>query len=869
MSSDIQKLNISRLRVQLETEAWNVCPGQWISYQAESERKAQILFDNFVTKKMPEALKLLAQLNDTRHLSSIHLPLRITSIFLIYVTEQIELYQNQTDARDLEVDQKLQLFKEAFAKERYLLFTHNPKWANAFFEDLKPVLMKADVLAADFDKTVATWLKLISIVHVGDINLASCFQIEAKTIKLFPKKRVFAEVRRDELEASFSLLISQLSQDLKWIVLKIGEKMLFPEELEVQALFFAATDPENLLELLKKNDAYINAASVIQDDFKVLLRNFLSLDLTNNEKINDCLANLMNIITHLNCYGDLSLCVNAMRQLDINKKTTICGPESYRIKITKENFPQLQSLTEDRQECHLLMDCYLTNPCLSLINIMTAIMSSNLAIKELHKEGKNPHLCTQSLLPPPVLQCYNESVFQELCSSPIPEPIPKKKGVKNNASKIIPKKEEIKISSNVNQELTAVPILFEKPIETKVINPLERLRRQLFAIFQAKPMISIRQALWHLDTIISIQDALNTSGMNKENSLPILNMTAGSAQKLLEQAYRFCLEIRGITPPVSHNLKDYHKAHDNTSYPDIVNKLYLANHWTRYFYLENERWSFSTQVVKTPTLVQDFVDIAEGAPLRKNPSLTQSAQDIIEKTRILVEKILPKLDIAFPDSFLAQDVPIKVNLPFNPNRFNEIKNSLGVFLAKTSFSHHHPVYLNLKQGIAAIAILKESLQRIKQAKTPRELASWTALCTQQIQETLENILHAIEFLKEGETSTLHDLKKLSSQLGLEMGPLADACHQLSYKSRYPAENLSDGLGAQLIDDIETFRQYPDILESFQPVSNFSMLWKQPTKNLSLPDTMKKLSGLLESTLCFLEMQAIPALLAQAAIPKTV
>ncbi len=84
MTLNSTKLDISNLNTQFPVPAWNTNPGQWICVSSETPQKAQRIFDQFVTKKMPEALRLIEQLNNAKHLSSVHLPMNIYSVFICF-----------------------------------------------------------------------------------------------------------------------------------------------------------------------------------------------------------------------------------------------------------------------------------------------------------------------------------------------------------------------------------------------------------------------------------------------------------------------------------------------------------------------------------------------------------------------------------------------------------------------------------------------------------------------------------------------------------------------------------------------------------------------------------------------------------------
>jgi hypothetical protein len=288
-----------------------------------------------------------------------------------------------------------------------------------------------------------------------------------------------------------------------------------------------------------------------------------------------------------------------------------------------------------------------------------------------------------------------------------------------------------------------------------------------------------------------------------------------------------------------------------------VENLYLASHWTRYFYIEKHKWeALSTQFTCTPPLIEDLVNSAEGKLPSQN-ALKNRVNEIIEKTCLQVNKMLttPKI----PASSLSKDVPLKLQNAMQINVFEKVVEVMDT--TKTSFSTRHPAYLYLKQGISALSMLKTGLQRIQTAQTPCELMTWTSQCLQQTQEAMENVLHAIEFCKTGEATTLHELQVLAQKLEIEMGSLGDACHNLSLKSRYPAEHVGNGLGAQIIDDLETLRHCPQCLDNFELVGSLpQVLWKAPTtKTLSVDAIMAKFSNLIADSEEFLRTKALPTL----------
>lgn len=834
---------------------WSAYPGNWMMNKAETAQKADLLFRNFVKNRLPSAVALIKRLIDTRHVSAVHLPMTINSLFLTYVNEQIELYQTQNEERDLQIDQTWQEFQMALAKKRYELFTQDMKWCSCFFDDLKRLLINADVLAEDFNATIYLWLQIISIADIGDMYLAAIYETKAKSFCISKNKGVVnVELPRGNLEASFYLISHQFSRDYRWVSLRIAQKMQFPENYPLTEAFYVMTG--------NRFSNVCRVSSLLLDECKEISQSLVFLDLTDNdaiEKISDRLEAMRYSLDQN--FSDVTAHIETLQNAIKKgiKATVVSNPYQETADIPEGSHLALLRLMEDYQECHLLEDGYHAFYCIGLREILAALSESNIAIEKYRKEGKCPKLVKDcpSLLPSASRPQYDAKISQELLTSSSfkSERGPKKGKGAVRAQKIVPQPEKKKKAGKEKQEkiqsqATLIPTLTVK------LDPLEKLSKKLFNLYQLNDSIPLRQALWHLDALTSIQ---RSSDIKEAEALILLDATASAAHKLLEQTYRFCLESRGNSF-ISHNLKKYHLAFDTSPYPDIVKQLYLANHWTRYFYIEKEKWSsLTTQVAHTPPLLDDLVNLAEGKSFAKD-HLQNQVLAIIEKTCLQVEKMLLKMNAPAHDVFLAQDIPIQVKNPISLDVFEEIKESLDNFLVKAAFPPHHSVYLYVKQAISALSMLKGSLQKIEASKSPREFATWTSFCVQQIQEAMEDVLHAIEFFKEGDVSVLHELKTLSEKLGLEMGELGNACYGLSFKPRYPAENLSDGLGAQIIDDAETLRQCPECQDGFKLMGpSPKILWKTLDKLVSIPSVMERLMVLIQSSEAFLRTQAVPAL----------
>ncbi len=840
---------------------WYVLPGNWFRLKASADLgKVDLVFRNFVQHKIPQARTLLAKLIDTRHVSPVHLPLSVYAIFLMYIDEQIELYQNQRDERDPVLDLKWQEFKEALSKERIVVLTRDSKWAAPFFDDLKSRLKGADLLPeADFETTLSLWVQIIGIAHIGDMHLASFFEKKAASNTVNPRIQqfVYTDLPRGDLVSCFYLILGQFSQDCKWIAPKIAQKMHLPEDPFLKELFDLTTE--------RSLDKTCQTVSTLEGDLKRFSKDLFLLNLTDNEAIKKMLPQLKRRVgeEEWGCFAEVSEVIKYLQEAQASGRPLELVNKSLGSKMlycSQEQLKLLLALVENFQKCHLWIDAYFTISCDTLSRILEALQVSNEAIEKYRTEGIVPHLGASSILPAP--SRYDEKIVEELLASSSSRSRSGSKKAKRISHQPAEKKQKEKAVSppvsekKTNEKSKRVSLEPQTPLQNLVLDPLEQLREKMFQIRQGNPSPSLRQALWHLDALISIQQLLDTQSVKAEESLTIFDAAVSSAQKLLEQTYRFC----GGSSQTAHNLKTCHSACSSFPYPEIVKELYLANHWTRYFYIQQEKWhSISTQHVETPPLLEELVKLAEGI-LFTQEELRKRVKMLIEKTCRQVEQLLPQTALPPLDPPLAKEVEIQWKAPIEAAGMETVKSCLKAFLADSGFSPQQPVYLYVKQAIAALAMCKDSVARIQAARTPRELATWTSWCLQQVQEGIENVLHAIEYLQEGEASMTHNLQALSEKVGLKMGDLGEACDFLCYKPRYPVENSSEGLGARIIDDVEAFKHHPECLEGFQIVGSSPFLWKMPSQGLSLDQMGARLESFIKQAEAFLRTQAVPLLL---------
>jgi hypothetical protein len=875
MSFNILDTSVSHL-----LSTWTQNPGWWISMNAKSSEVAHRIFSNFIEKRIPEAQKLIGRLIQMHHITEVHLPMEIEIIFFIYLEELIERYQIELgpNQRDTEIDQELQVLKQIFAKESYLLLTQNHHYLDAFIGNIQKKLAYTRVLPDDFDATITLWKGILCIANLPDMELGALFETKVRTRSLTGElKSLPTQIPRRMLEKAFRLVLHQVSRDFEWIVSKIEQKLrpIEDEAWDVEMGFCLCVSITS-----RTACALFQACKREQ---KECLEELVSLDLKNNAHLKPLCERLEKM--RLALKRSLSNIEHALKIYDEPEQKVYKIPDvktGKTLSVSREILLSLEPHLRNYQECHLLQDRFLSLPLVRLMEILDSLYHSNEAWDEFEKGGKKPLLASNipSLLP--TLRIYDEKCAEELLADELTQQAKKKKAghppatssrgrgrgkQKRGGARQVGKKQPSEApppKPKNRPSKSPVPLPQEPPLQ----DSFERLIGKLMQLHQIDGSPALRQGWWHLEMLATLlQDSLGRS--SPQGTLNIIDLAASSAQKVIEQLSVFVLEKRGIALK-THHLKQYHQAlAPDTPYPPIIELLYHANEWSRYFYPHQERWlSFSTQNVDVPPLLNLLVAVAEGQKKLSPAEREKWIKELIQGTCAYAETLLSGIESPRKAVSLIRTAPVQSQELQNveAGALNTIGKELQAFLSKSSLPHYHPATLQIKQALAALTMLQMSLQQIKGAQNVREVATWTSRSVQQLQESVENVLHTIEFFRYGSMSIEHELGVLSEKVGLDMGPLKADYDHLSHKSRYPVETQAQGKGSEIIDAVEALKCHPELLEEgYHLPPHSTLLWSMPHEDVSLHNMLTQLSELITSTETFLREQALPAL--EACLPS--
>jgi hypothetical protein len=386
---------------------------------------------------------------------------------------------------------------------------------------------------------------------------------------------------------------------------------------------------------------------------------------------------------------------------------------------------------------------------------------------------------------------------------------------------------------------------------------VERLRAKLLELFEQNPSRALRQVIWHLDHLAVIQKTLAKSASSAPQHLSLLTSVAASAQKIMEQAYRFRLKQEQDSYTVIHDLKEYHRQYDPNfkAYPPAVRQLFLANNWVRYFFTNHRNWNFTTFHVQIPAVLDKLFKIADGRPYSPQ-ELKSTVEELVEHSCELVEELLEQ-DTSAPKSKTLQPQVKNTLNAFPDQMFAGIQQTLHNF--QGTLSTNHPLLLKVKQAVAALKMLEVSIRQMNRAVDVQELSTWTVSSLLQLQESIETILHCIEHYKTGTTSIQHELGILAKDLGLNIGILGDYTQHLSYMVRYLFETDGDSLAFKIINDLEALKLFPELADRFQLQNKPKILSAHPSPDISLKGIVANMNLLLSEAQKFLKETAVPVL----------
>jgi hypothetical protein len=868
-------VKLSDIVVSFTLPTWNLQPGRvmWEQYIAVDRSRGTFktygklnesvekVFKKFINEKIPLVKTLMGQLIQNRNISEVHLPLSLNAIFSGFIDELVEHYQNQLEKRDPEIDQKLLDIKRLLAKNLDLPWANNVGAIKRLFDELRKKLVIEEALPPNFDHSISVWLQILIIPNMGNFVLAALYEKAAVVDRLCLDKPVredgcFTPLSRHVLEQAFTFLLRQVSKNSAWVFQEMHDKIPVVDDQSLEL------DLRRLIADKAHHKQFEQPSSVLFQQFekemKDIIEELISLNIDEFQSLKD-LDNLNKHFMETN-----HMMFTQRSDLEWKSDDVKYGIDNVAVKLDPRHVSHLNNYFLASN----LKRIYLTSGITDLLLLLKPLIHSKLTWNLCVNSNYEPVVLAQA---PPLLPAVNscDRIAMDEWETSLETKSKEGRTRPTGSSRKTKRKNENQKRQTNTAIISPVSAKKSKDVLATVsstsalsnLSPVELLRNKLTQLYHGNRSPALRQAIWHLDSLISIQKSVVKSQKKAPDCLTIANSVTHCAQKVLEQTYRFCLKEEGEPLNRIHNLKTYHRKFDPKykSYPTVVKDLFLANNWCRYFYSEHKKWhSLTTGIATTPPVLDSLFQMAEGRNLSAE-ELEKIVSSTIESVRQHVEFLIQEQKVPNLQVVEFQNKAVKLKEPFSLNVFDAVTKKLGELLVSSKLNTHHPVHLRIKQVFAALKMQKASLEKMNTSQDMDTFSTWTVWNLQQLQESIEGVLHAVEYFQDHEISTDHELKDLAKKAKLDMGVLGDDYQKLSYKTRYPAEVLSSSLPSQIIDDLEALKKYPEIIDGFKFKEKPPLLWANPSEEASLDAIAVKLNKLMSESEEFLRVQAIPAL----------
>src|SRR5690349_17166974 len=189
---------------------------------------ADTIYKNFL-KTLPSMKEKICTLAAKHHITPVHLPLLTHSIFLNFVDELIEHYQNQLEHKDEEMNKQWLDLKSKLVKMVDQPWTNNSEQINALLTQIKTKLECEGASSPDFDEMVFLWKEILNVQFTGNVTLAAIFEKSAYSNRIEKNddntvQDIIIPFSTGDLIQSYFLFLRQIQRNFPWMLSEILEK---------------------------------------------------------------------------------------------------------------------------------------------------------------------------------------------------------------------------------------------------------------------------------------------------------------------------------------------------------------------------------------------------------------------------------------------------------------------------------------------------------------------------------------------------------------------------------------------------------------------------------------------------------------------
>lgn len=530
----------------------------------------------------------------------------------------------------------------------------------------------------------------------------------------------------------------------------------------------------------------------------------------------------------------------------------------------------IQTRIQLLQNLHYICHGYFGQALGLLRGVIPAIVHGNVALQRIPHSERQRYLATQLpfrrewRLPEPTTSSSSVNPVvnpnEKINTPSTPKKDKKIKGTKRSErATSTSQKPEVRAEPAEVKEIPPSPpatelmIVSEEPLSFE--QKISELRERCYFACRSETTINrdaLRQGWWHLDQMAYFtQVVASISQISSVEKLNLYFACATHAAWALEQTLRFRSEEAST---FDHNLRIMSRRAGLSSEPEIVRKLFLANHWSRYFHEYLHSWKgYTTISTPPPPVLQRMSDLANNLDPCDKQTFLQEVTEIAEQTAELLDKLVPAKrtdkNVEVPSGSVKIPLENRAKITDkNLQTVQVIKSELNSLTFRSKLPDYHPGLNKLKQAESTFEMLHSTLIQLNNATTYEKFSMWALRGIHLLQNGFAESLATIEYMNTGKRQLRHEIEN-NGEIEFDLKGLPQIFDHLSQKIRYPIDCTKCGTAGKLVDLCAALARYPHQDLGFvteTPIVEDS--WNLPQNGVRLVDIIKELNLLFEEAL---------------------
>lgn len=837
-------------------------PIAWEQLESENNLKKQmenvlISFNSFLAnfKKNKQGIHNLAA---TRTFKLLHCPFTIKQLFILYVEERLSILEENCSLDEV-IIKDWSAIKQLIAEDTFL---HKDLaiCLNGFLHHVNHFFKKAQIDNREFSKTLLAISDLFKYPYLTDTPLISFFDDKLR-----------GEMTKEGMKKTFERFLTEELWEMSLPTIEFPISAIY-QSLKVMLYRYRL----NLIWLTALGDSHVKDVMPL---FNIQSKRYSSFSKQEKNLLDWCLAEVKRTSTFFDTLSAFSKPFDEFDSFienDQKRKVTLDLLKNFhtdhnlRTVLGEHNFKEpLATIIKKCNRIAKTSAFYLSELHLNISALAHSVQDAKLDLREGFDTASELQNYLHTQLPVDSLYKLAQSTFETALPQP-EKPQSKNAKRRNRVAKVDVSEKE---STEPLVAQTVIPIVI-KPKKARKKAPRLTLGQVSASFLDFSRSIkdgkakndALNHSYWHFSKCALLYDKAMSEAIAPSDYLNVFSTYVFSAAIGIEQVYRYQMHANDL-PGDQHNFHNLLEMHwivyEDQPIPNAVQTLKLAINWSRHFYqMRHDVIHYSTfHQQKMPELLETLYQLAKNPEQVSLSAFRNSIKHIHSDVMAALPKIAPFLKHCEGPPNLLTEISsyiAEIEMPsFKPTieEFEKVLNDSCVSSFKMAFH----------QALGSLNMLDSTLTQMQRTKTYEEFCLWSTRCLFLIEETTDLTLRSLDILKQGTTIRNHNIAALAERTNIQMAALSDALDKMALKLKYPGSTEAEGLGGELIEQIEALRLYPELDEG-AIIAKSALIpeWKLPLKNVKSSEILANLNFLISEMKTMIENAALPQIKEQLA-----